>query len=203
MAEFVYIDNSNLFLGAYRASAQFQPESEEPSKMSYHVSLQRLHQFLVGSNPEGKGRFVLFGSRSPTEQLFWEAMQRAGHETIVFNRMEGFGEKKVDTALVAHMIKDAYTRVQRATDIITLVSGDKDFLPAVEMLIGDGFHVDVCFWSSASMQLQRKASRFISLDEHLGLLGYKQIQDFTKPTAGLTSLNVPQLQQLKLFNQLE
>jgi uncharacterized LabA/DUF88 family protein len=70
------------------------------------------------------------------------------------------------------MVRDAYTRIDKSRDTITLVAGDSDYVPAVELLTQDGFRVEVVFWSSASAELKSIASRFIELDRHLDALEY-------------------------------
>jgi hypothetical protein len=40
-------------------------------------------------------------------------------------------EKKIDTGIVAAMTRDAYTKANKDTDTITLVSGDADYVPAI------------------------------------------------------------------------
>ena len=50
-------------------------------------------------------------------------------------------EKKIDTGIVAAMMRDAYTSVDRAEDTITLVAGDSDYVPAIESLKNDGYQV--------------------------------------------------------------
>jgi uncharacterized LabA/DUF88 family protein len=42
-------------------------------------------------------------------------------------------EKKIDTGIVAAMIKDAYTICDKEQDVITLVAGDADFIPAISI----------------------------------------------------------------------
>ena len=41
------------------------------------------------------------------------------------------------------MVRDAYTKVDKNKDTITLVAGDSDYVPAVELLTDDGFRVEV------------------------------------------------------------
>jgi uncharacterized LabA/DUF88 family protein len=43
------------------------------------------------------------------------------------------------------MIKDAYTRADKAGDTITLVAGDGDYVPPILDLKNEGFNVEVVF----------------------------------------------------------
>jgi len=65
------------------------------------------------------------------------------------------------------MTKDAYTQADKDADIITLVAGDKDYVPAIKPLVADGFKVDVVFWNHAATELKEAASEFINLNPHL------------------------------------
>lgn len=78
-------------------------------------------------------------------------------------------EKKIDTGIVAALTRDAYKSAQPG-DVFTIVSGDSDYVPAVENLVSDGFQVDVVFWDHASRELKAACSNFISLNQHLDAL---------------------------------
>ena len=88
---------------------------------------------------------------------------------MVYDRNIKNEEKKIDTGIVAQMMKDAYKNAKLG-DIFTLVSGDADYVPAIEELIDDGFQVDVVFWSHAAREIRDVCSNFIPLDDHLGML---------------------------------
>jgi uncharacterized LabA/DUF88 family protein len=64
----------------------------------------------------------------------------------VYDRSQAGKEKKVDVAIAHRMTKDAYTIINRASAELTLVAGDKDYVPVVEDLVKEGFHVVVAFW---------------------------------------------------------
>lgn len=55
-------------------------------------------------------------------------------------------------------------------DEITLVAGDKDYVPVVEDLVGEGFKVDIVFWEHAASELKNAASSFFNLNPHLSTL---------------------------------
>ena len=68
----------------------------------------------------------------------------AGFEVKVHARNFSNKEKKVDTDIVATMARDAY-RNSKEGDVFNLVAGDKDYVPAVELMASDGIKVDVVF----------------------------------------------------------
>jgi uncharacterized LabA/DUF88 family protein len=176
MAEFVYVDNSNLFIEGKHIAALQNGDGRHRSRRdpddAFRLDFGELYDFVAEQNPEKIARAVLFGSTVGESDAIWQVAERVGFETVVVNRNAANQEKKVDTGIVAAMVRDAYTRVDQRQDTITLVAGDSDYVPAVELLTGDGFRVEVVFWSSASSELKRVCSRFIELDRYLDKLEY-------------------------------
>ena len=115
---------------------------------------------------------MLFGSKPPPNDTLWRIAEGVGFEVVVEDRNVANKEKKIDTGIVTHMMKDAYKIADCADDTITLVAGDGDFVPPVRELVEDGFNVEVVFWSHASAQLREVARRFIDLDPMLNHLAY-------------------------------
>jgi uncharacterized LabA/DUF88 family protein len=179
MSEFIYVDNSNVFIQGkriaairHRQSRNLQSNRENIQDFPFRLDFGELYDFISENNPNKVSRALLFGSRPPESDAVWAIAERAGFEAIVVNRNSENKEKKVDTGIVAAMVRDAYTRVDKAKDTITLVAGDSDYVPAVELLTGDGFRVEVVFWSSVSHELKSVCSRFIELDRYLERLEY-------------------------------
>ena len=117
-------------------------------------------------------RCVLFGSRPPSSDTIWNIAKKAGFEVVTEDRNVANKEKKIDTGIVAAMIKDAYTIANKGSDAITLVAGDADFVPSVRMLVEDGFNVEVAFWSHAASELQQVCSKFVELNPVIDHLSY-------------------------------
>ena len=55
-------------------------------------------------------------------------------------------------------------------DEVTLVSGDADYVPAIEKLKRRDITVNVVFWDHAARELKEEASNFVSLNEYLWLV---------------------------------
>lgn len=170
MAEFVYVDNSNVFIEGKKIAAR-RKGIENYYDFQFRLDFGELYDFVAEHNPEKIARALLLGSRPPTNDKVWEVAERAGFEVVVLDRNAENREKKVDTGLVAAMVRDAYTRAAKS-DTITLVAGDSDYVPAVKLLVEDGFHVEVVFWSSVSRELKNVCSKFIELDKYLDALEY-------------------------------
>ncbi len=136
---------------------------------NYRMSFGKLYRFVAGDNPAETARAMLFGSRPPQNDLVWELAKRAGFEVITHDRNFANKEKKIDTGIVAELTRDAYKNAA-AGDVFTIVSGDNDYVPAVNNLRRDGFQVDVVFWAHCGRELREAASNFIALDPHLDSL---------------------------------
>lgn len=171
MAEYIYIDNSNVFIEGKKIAAK-QGKLKRGSDTNYRLDFGELYDFVAESDPKKIARALLLGSSPPESDKVWSTAKKVGFEVLVIERNVENREKKVDTGIVAAMIKDAYTRVSRKNDTVTLVAGDSDYVPAVKMLVKDGFHVEVVFWSSVSWELKKESSKFIELDKHLETLKY-------------------------------
>lgn len=177
MADWIYVDNSNVFIEGKRVSAVqlgLAPDIWDAFEHgildhNYRLSFGKLYHFVAGNNKAETARAMLFGSRPPANDSIWEIARRAGFEVVTQDRNIANKEKKIDTGLVAALTRDAY-RNSKPGDIFTIVSGDNDYVPAVQQLRNDGFQVDVVFWNHAGRELRGSASNFISLDEHLDSL---------------------------------
>jgi len=129
MAEFVYVDNSNIFIEGKRVKAVesglamniYDAMSNRILEQSYKIDFGKLHDFIAGADRRKIKRCMLFGSRPPSSDTIWEIAKRAGFEVVTEDRNVANKEKKIDTGIVAAMTKDAYTVVDKANDIITLV----------------------------------------------------------------------------------
>src|SRR5205085_5487677 len=145
MADWIYVDNSNVFIEGQRVSAV--QTGMAPSiwdaldyrilDHSYRMSFGKLYRFVAGDVREDIARAMLFGSRPPANDAVWQMAEEAGFEVIVHDRNFANKEKKIDTGIVAAMTRDAY-RNAHAGDVFTIVSGDNDYVPAVEQLRDDG-----------------------------------------------------------------
>lgn len=177
MADWIYVDNSNVFIEGQRVSAVRQGMAltiqdafrNRVLDFNYRISFGKLYQFVAGNQPTETARAMLFGSRPPSNDAIWDLAKRAGFEVITHDRNIANKEKKIDTGIVAAMTRDAYKNA-KAGDVFTIVSGDGDYVPAVEQMIADGFQVDVVFWDHASRELADVCSNFISLNPHLDAL---------------------------------
>ena len=179
--DYIYVDNSNLFIEGKRVSAVvrgfamniYEAMNNGITDYDYTLSSGRLHEFIAGTDNTQIGRAVLFGSRPPPNYGIWNYAKKAGFELILEDRNVKNKEKKIDTGIVAAMCRDAYRMANAANDTFVLVGGDADFVPAVRQIVEDGYKVEVVFWEHCSKELRGVASQFVSLNEHLEFLRLK------------------------------
>ena len=174
MASYVYVDNSNVFIeGKYVSAVDkglaldlFDAHENRIQDNDYKLDFGKLYEFS-GATKDGCAN--LYGSRPPPNDSLWKMAEKAGFKTIVYDRSAWTNrEKKVDTAIVKDMTKDAYKRpIDRVKDEIVLIAGDADYVPVVEDLVKDGFKVYVVFWDNAATELREACTKFTSLNQYL------------------------------------
>ena len=178
MAELVYVDNSNVFIEGQRVQAVesgrapdiLDAMNKSILDSSFKIDFGKLHSFVAGNDDSKIRRCMLFGSRPPPNDSLWNVARRAGFEVLVHDRNIAKREKKIDAEIITNMLRDAYTIVSKECDTITLVSGDKDFVPPVKQLAADGFNVEVVFWAHAADELRATCRRFVNLNPYLSHL---------------------------------
>ena len=173
MKNYTYVDNSNVYIEGQRVSAVarglarniFDAMNNDILDHSWNISYGKLHAIVCG-NPKEIGAANLWGSPPPGD-TFWETVKSHGFRVKTFDKSADGKEKKVDVGIAHRMTKDAYTVIDRNDSALTLVSGDKDFVPVVEDLKAEGFVVVVAFWAHAAKELRDAATAFFDLNPHL------------------------------------
>ncbi len=177
MANFLYVDNSNVWIEGMDVAAAvhglapdvWSAVSNKICDYAWKIDFGKLHEFAGGDKI---GRAVLYGSRPPANDTLWGIAKQRGFEVVVHDRNVANREKKIDTTITRHITKDSYERMKPGHDEVTLVAGDGDYVPVVEDLIERGFKIDVVFWEHANHELKAACSNFVALNpylEHLAL----------------------------------
>jgi len=172
MRNYTYVDNSNVFIEGQRVSAVRQKLAQNIVEAmsqgiidhSWRIDYGKLHSIVCG-RPDEIGGASLWGSPPPGD-TFWKMVESYGFKSTIYERSVAGKEKKVDVAIAHRMTKDAYTVIDRTSSGITLVAGDKDYVPVVEDLKSEGFVIIVAFWSHAARELKQAATHFFDLDPH-------------------------------------
>src|ERR1700683_1009811 len=176
--DYIYVDNSNLYIEGRRVSAVSRKLAANINDAmnndildhGYTVSFGKLHEFLCGQDKRHIKRVALFGSRPPPNDGIWQYAKKAGFELHLEDRNFSNKEKKIDTGIATLITKDAYKHGNAGEDLFVLVAGDSDYVPTIKELQDDGFKVEVVFWNHASRELREAASKFIGLDAYLDTL---------------------------------
>ena len=171
MKTYTYIDNSNVYIEGSRVSAVkkgmatniVDAMNRRITDTSWQLDYGKLHTFLCGTDKSEIGAARLWGSPPPSD-TFWEMVKRKGFDVKTYEKSHG-KEKKVYVAIAHRMTKDAYTLIDRDNDEITLVAGDKDFVPVISDLVAEGFTVQVAFWAHGAVELRAVSSSFLILDD--------------------------------------
>jgi hypothetical protein len=102
MADYIYVDNSNVYIEGKRVSAVakglamniYDAMNNRILDYEYTVSFGRLHEFVAGEDASKIARAVLFGSRPPPNDSIWKYAKQAGFELVLEDRNIANKEKK-------------------------------------------------------------------------------------------------------------
>lgn len=177
MHNFVYIDNSNVWIEGKRVSAVrngmavdiYDSINNNIIDNNWRIDFGKLFSFVGGENCNIEIA-KLYGSKPPENDSLWNAA-RSKFEVKIFNRTSTGREKEVDTHIVADAIDDLLMANIDAgfkwnECMVTLVGGDRDYMPIIDRLQPRGIFVEVIFWNHASGELKYRCDKFVNLDEH-------------------------------------
>lgn len=147
----VFVDVQNLYYSA---------------KNLYHakVNFVRILQDAVRGRQLIRAIAYVVRAEEPLEQSFFDALEKSGFELKIKDiQIFPGGVKKADwdVGVVIDMI-----RLSNKLDVMVLISGDGDYVPAVEYLRNQGHRVEVmAFGPSTSNKLVTEVDKFIDLDQ--------------------------------------
>lgn len=155
----IFIDGSNLF----HACKSF--------RSGFKIDYKKFRDVLVAGRKLIRAYY--YGSFNPfdnevmeRQKRFFHALEEMGFEVVdrpLRKRDDNVTEKGVDIALAVDMLSLGF---QNAYDVAILVSGDADFIRAIEVVKYLGKRVEVAmFRNNLSSDLKRKADKSILLDE--------------------------------------
>ncbi|WP_316228648.1 NYN domain-containing protein [Bradyrhizobium sp. SZCCHNR1045] len=171
------VDNSNIFIEGQKISAIRKgvgPDAvtgKQPGDMSWRIEFAKLLSYLADGRTIRKA--FLVGSRPPPNDHVWEMAKANGFEVITHARDANNKEKAVDTELVARGTLAIATTPTPA--VLIIASGDRDFIPLVNIAHELGWTVEMCAFSSSYAQQGEMAlavDKVRPLDGSLDLIGY-------------------------------
>lgn len=127
------------------------------------VNFSKILEFAVNDRQLIRAIAYVVKADMPEEQTFFEALEKSGFE-VKTKDIQIFpgGVKKGDwdVGIVIDMI-----RLGPKLDVLVLISGDGDYVPALEYLRNQGHRIEVIgFGKSTSAKLIVEADSFIDLD---------------------------------------
>lgn len=175
MGNFLYVDNSNVWIEGMHVAAVASgaaPDiwTAQTAKITerFVIDFGKLREFAGGRLGELE-RSVLYGSRPPPNDSLWRAAELQGFDVIVYDRNAANREKKVDTKIATDITTDSFVLMKQG-DEVTLVAGDRDYVPVAQGILDRGFSFHVVFWQHAATELKQVATSFTSLDPYLAHL---------------------------------
>ncbi len=175
MGKFIYIDNSNVWIeGKYYSAVKknmvaniFDAHENKICDMPWGYDFGKLLNISCEGDVASLKRAVLYGSKPTDNDSLWNAARRSGFEVFTPTRNMNNREKRVDTGFDKEVLKDLYKSVISHDDEIILVIGDADHVPVTEAILEENMKFTLVFWDNASEALKCKASKFISLNDHI------------------------------------
>lgn len=135
---------------------------------SHKASDRKLHNWATNVLDRFPGVAVNMRDRKPKSPPFCQSCHtqiadcpNCGHKLV------GTIEKGVDTAIVTDLISLAW---EGAWDVAVLLSSDRDFIPAADLLAVKGYRVINAHFPPTGMDLARKCWANIDLRKHLSEL---------------------------------
>jgi uncharacterized LabA/DUF88 family protein len=146
----IIVDNSNVFIEGAKFAAKQKGigksdlDPRDPQDPSWRVSFDK----LLTEVSEGQDiiKAILVGSRPPSNDKVWDMAEAHGFTVTVHDRNSAGKEKAVDTELVAQGTEIICTE---PPGILKLLSGDRDFLPLVNIAAKRGWETEMWAFSSA------------------------------------------------------
>jgi uncharacterized LabA/DUF88 family protein len=146
----ILVDNSNIFIEGQKFSARKKgmfkthPADRDPCDPSWRIDFGNLIDHLASRRRILDA--ILVGSRPPRSDSVWEAARLNGFQVIVHDRSGGM-EKAVDTELVARGTEIVCSLGEPG--ILVIASGDRDFIPLVNVAHRKKWEVEMCAFSSS------------------------------------------------------
>ncbi len=147
----------------------------QPQDVSWRIDFGRLLTQLA----EGRTirEAILVGSRPPPNDDVWQMATRGGFSVITHDRDANNREKAVDTELVAQ--GTFLIATTPAPAVLIVASGDRDFLPLVNVAHRLTWTVEMVAFASAfspAGQMAIAVDRVRPLDGSLDLIGHCAFQ---------------------------
>ena len=140
----IYVDDSNLWISGKKAYAEAHKllTSGDPRA---RFDIGYLNE-VIAEGREVSSR-TLYGSRPPPVDTVWAKIEEQGWKVDIKQKRYHTGkEKQVDVQLVADVVSLVNWE---KTGTVIIVSGDSDYIPAINEALAQGWKVEVWSWEKA------------------------------------------------------
>lgn len=169
MNNFLYVDNSNVWIEGMRVSAVHRGLAVDIGDSiannildrDWKIDFGKLFLF-AGENKSSVKKATLYGYRPLENDSLWKTVAPNNYDIKIFDRNP--------VNIATDILEDSYQVLDPITDIISLVAGDEDYVPVVQSLRRRNIYVEVLFWEHASRELQNECDNFINLNERIKLI---------------------------------
>ena len=170
----MFVDNSNVLIEARRFAFMRRKGRARLGRFtddSYEIDWGKFLYVVKEQDSRALAEVpILYGSRPPAEDSVWDRIRDEGFDVKVFDRNIRNKEKGVDMEMGIDIYDRLHTVPSEQPRVLVVAAGDADYVPAVERAKSRGWPVEVWFWSNAAVELQKAATKFCKLDQHLSFL---------------------------------
>lgn len=175
----IIIDNSNVWIEGQKFSAKKKGQVKHNSDdkdicdPSWRIDFGNLLKEVSEGLPIIKATLV--GSIPPQSDTIWSAAKKQGFEVFVHDRNSAGKEKAVDTEIVAQGTEIICTQTQPA--IFKLLSGDRDFIPLINIANKRGWETEMWAFSNSFTsggQMAQSVTRIRPLDAIFDKIGHNE-----------------------------
>ena len=173
----MFVDNSNIWIECKRAEAKVKfrknPLFDEDPRL--RLDMGRLAEQVRGNRPIIDAQ--LYGSEPPEIDTIWQLATKRGWEVNRFKRNLISGkEKQLDTSIVADITELVChsevrkLKFEKYQNVIVLVAGDSDFIPAIRKVIAQNGWWRIEVWglaqsmSNAIKQLSKEFPSIVQIN---------------------------------------
>ncbi|KAM0424567.1 hypothetical protein ACHAPT_010284 [Fusarium lateritium] len=149
---YFFVDDSNIWIKAQKFAASghsHMPKLEDSdSDPRLRIDIGSLINTL--RNNRERGPSFLYGSRPPPSDSVWGAFEKLKFETKIYERARG-KEKEVDHSMAADLAYHAAKledKPEKHDITFVVISGDRDMLPPIKIVLKCGIQVEVWAWKS-------------------------------------------------------
>ncbi len=171
----VFVDDTNLWLKGQKYHARKLNLKDVRQDYRFRVHRRKLLDLVVRERTVAKA--FLYGSRPPPNDSVWKAALERNFDVQTFERAQEVPDerdKRVGIAMGEGIVKQARecNDDDRANTVFIIVTGDRDFTPAITCALSEGIQVELWVWESG---MSNEYSQ-LAID-HKDLLSVREIGD--------------------------